>query len=65
MAVEELPEARELSVDEFHDLLEERTQRYFNMTLAEFVIALDSGELDDDPAALDIAILLGADTGQD
>lgn len=55
-----LPEPKELTAEEFRALLEERCRRYFDMSLEEFLTALDAGELDDQPAAADLAILVGA-----
>ena len=46
----------------FMALLEERTRRYFGLSLEAFIRSFEAGELDDEPAALDIALLVGAGT---
>lgn len=56
-------ESKELTPEEFRALLEERTRYYFGMSLDEFTAALDEGRLDDEPAAMDLAILIGARSG--
>jgi hypothetical protein len=54
-------EARELTRDELREVLEERVRQEFDMTLAEFVTALDKGRLDADaPHVAGLAILVGA-----
>lgn len=53
-------EPQALGAEEFRALLEERIKARFGLTLAEFLEAFESGELDDDPAATDYAILVGA-----
>jgi hypothetical protein len=60
-----LPQPREVSAEVFRALLEERTRRYFDMSLDEFIEAFRAGRLDDSPTALDIALLIGARPGED
>jgi hypothetical protein len=60
MAAREIAEPKELSADEFRALLERRIRRRFGMTLVRFVEAIEAGELDDDPAATEFAMLVGA-----
>ena len=56
-------EPRELSREEFAELLEERVQASLNMSLADFVAALEEGRLDpESPRVADLAILVGART---
>ena len=54
--------AEPLSEREYWRLVEERTRRYFNMSVSEFRVALHEGRLDQDLAASDIALLLGEGT---
>jgi hypothetical protein len=64
MAVSELPaEPRELDAEEFRSLAEDRIRRRFNMSIEEFVEEFRAGRLDDYPAAFDLIVLLGADSG--
>lgn len=53
-------EPRELSREELLAVLEERVRRYLDMSLDDFLAAIDRGELPDHPAATDLAILVGA-----
>lgn len=50
----------ELTREEAEALLEAETQKYFGMSVAEFVDALDSGKLpDDDAMVIHIRAMLG------
>jgi hypothetical protein len=49
-----------LTEEELRAVLEERTKRYFNMTLDEFIRALDEGTLPDTPTVTDIALFIHA-----
>jgi hypothetical protein len=54
-------EPRELSHEEFVELLEQRVRGSLNMTLAEFITALEEGRLDpESPRVAGLAILVGA-----
>jgi cytochrome P450 len=55
--------ARQLTDQEFRALLERRVRERFNMSLDEFVRAVEDGRLDS-PDVTDLAILVGARTGQ-
>ena len=61
MAVRSEPRAREVSDQEWLDMLESLTQQYFNMPLDEFKRRLERGEfgdLDGHPDLLRIAMLI-------
>lgn len=52
---------QELTHEEAWELLEERTRRHFNLSLREFIdkwLAGEYGKPDDNPDALEIAVLL-------
>jgi len=51
---------RVLTEEESRRLLEERTRRYFGMSLDEFISAYEAGALAGIPAATEIAMLAGA-----
>jgi hypothetical protein len=54
-------EPRELSHQEFVELLEQRVQVSLNMTLTQFIAALEEGRLDPEfPRVAGLAILVGA-----
>lgn len=54
-------EPRELDRDEFRVFLDERVQMTLDMTLSEFINALDEGRLDpESPQVASLAILVGA-----
>jgi hypothetical protein len=54
-------EPRELSRDEFAAFLEERVSSSLDMSLADFVAALEEGRLDpESPEVASLAILVGA-----
>jgi hypothetical protein len=56
-------EPRELSREEFIELLEERVQAALDMTLDQFIAALEEGRLDPEaPRVAGLAILVGART---
>lgn len=55
-----MDEARILDRNEFRELVEGRIRERFAMTLTEFAEAFRSGALDEDPAALDLALISGA-----
>jgi len=52
-------EPRVLSREEFRRLVAARVQDQFGMTLEQFAEAFRSGSLDSDPAAYDLALLVG------
>lgn len=54
-----------LAPDAFRRLLEARTQALFGMTLTEFAEAFRAGKLDDDPAAIELAVASGASSRRD
>jgi hypothetical protein len=56
----EFIEPEELNAEEFRALLEARLRVRFGMSLERFVEAVNAGELQDDPAATEFAILVGA-----
>jgi hypothetical protein len=61
MSEKTLSNARELGEDEFLQLLEERVVTSLNMSLTDFITALDAGKLDpESPRVADLAILVGA-----
>lgn len=64
-AVPKIVEPEELNAEEFRALLERRIRRRFRMSLEEFVRAIEAGELADDPAATEFALLVGARPRQD
>ena len=56
-------EARELSQEEFRSFLERRVRESLNMSLSDFMTALEEGRLDpESPRVAGLAILLGAGT---
>jgi len=63
--VPEIVEPEALNAEEFRALLERRCQRRFRMSLERFVEAFRAGELDDEPAATEFAMLVGANPSQD
>ena len=52
-------EPRELSREEFAQLLEEQCQQELNLSLEQFLAAWDAGELPDTSAVMGIAVLTG------
>lgn len=51
----------ELTVDEARQYAEEQTDRYFGMSVAEFVRRAEAGQLDaDNPMVVHLALLTGA-----
>lgn len=56
-------EPQELSADEFRRLAEERVRSRLGMSIEQFMEEFRAGRLDDNPAAFDLIILLGADSG--
>jgi len=61
----EFVEPEELSAEEFRALLEQRIRVRFGMSLEQFAEAVNAGELRDDPAATEFAILVGASSRPD
>jgi hypothetical protein len=64
-ATPEIVEPRAMNAQEFRALVERRIRRRFRMSLNEFVEAFRAGELDDDPAVTEFAMLVGARRSQD
>jgi hypothetical protein len=64
-AAPEIVEPEELGAGEFRDLLEQRVRERFGVTLDRFVKALRAGELNEEPAATEFAMLIGARPGED
>ncbi len=64
-AAPEIVEPKELGAGEFRELLEQRVQERFKLSLDRFVEALKAGELDEEPAAIEFAMLIGARRGKD
>jgi hypothetical protein len=61
----EFVEPEELNAQEFRALLEARIRVRFRMSIEGFVEAVNAGELHDDPAATEFAILVGASSRPD
>ena len=64
-AAPETVEPEELGAGEFRDLLERRVRERFGVSLEGFVEALKAGQLDEEPAATEFAMLIGARPGED
>jgi hypothetical protein len=64
-ALPEIVEPEELSAEDFRRLLERRIRTRFGMSLDRFVDAVQAGELEDDPAVTEFAMLVGARPGQE
>ena len=66
MAAEpQIVEPEELNAEEFRALVERRIRRRFHLSLDGFVEAFRAGHLQDDPAAIEFAMLVGARPSKD
>jgi hypothetical protein len=61
--VQTIRQPQALGAKEFRDLVEERVQRTFGMTLEDFAKAFKAGKLDGDPAAYSLAVIAGVTSG--